>query len=224
MGGGLKRGRQDPLKYLNLAWRKWGESENIPTFNLHEITESDTVLYISKLGNTTACGMDGLDSLSVKVAEDLLKGPITHIINTSIQNSTYANKWKLSKLIPVLKSKDASKLEPASFRPVALLPTLSKLVERTIQIQLQQHFERHELFNQNCHAYRSNLSTSTAILQMVDSLYTATDANLISQLMSIDQSSAFDCVNHDILIKKLCKYGCSNSFQAWIQSYLQFCT
>ena len=77
-----------------------------------------------------------------------------------------------------MKSKEVSRLSPASYRPVALLPVMSKLVERAVQTQLQEHMERHGLLNVNSHAYRQNLSTSTALMQVTDQLYSATDEKL----------------------------------------------
>ena len=127
---------------------------------------------------------------------------------------------ELSRLIPILKSKDASRLSPASYRPIALLPVVSKIVERTVQTQLQDHMEKNHLLNTNGHAYRRDLSTSTAIMQLTGLLYEATDANLISQMLALDQSAAFDCVSHPILIEKLKLYGCSEKTIKWMHSYL----
>ena len=136
----------------------------------------------------------------------------------------FANKWKVSRIIPLLKSKESSRSDPASYRPVALIPVTSKLVERAIQTQLQKHMEKEHLFNKNSHAYRRNLSTSTAIMQLVDRMYEATDQNLISQIMALDQSSAFDCVCPKILVKKLKRYGCSPGVRRWIESYMSYRT
>ena len=218
---GLKRGGQDPLKYLDRAMNRWEGKDGLKTFTLREISKMETLKFVKKLGNTTAHGLDGLDSLSVKSAADELTGPLTHIINVSIRTRTFANKWKLSRIIPLLKSNEVSRLDPASYRPVSLLPTISKLVERAVQSQLQQHLETQGLLNHNGHAYRADHSTATAILQITDRLYTATDRNLISQLLAIDQSSAFDCVNHRILLLKLQKYGCSQETIQWMTSYLE---
>ena len=79
-------------------------------------------------------------------------------------------------------------------------------------------------FNHNSHAYRENYSTVTAILQLVDRLYTATDRNMITQLLALDQSSAFNCVNHSILLQKLKMYGCSRDTLKWITNYLNYRT
>ena len=217
---GLQKRGHDPLTFLNAAFDRWEKRESLGTFTIREITRIETLDYINRLGNTSAYGDDKMDALSLKIAAEDLCNPIMHIINMSIRMRTFASRWKISRIIPVLKSKEASRMDPASFRPVALLPIISKLVERMVQIQLQHHMESKGLLNHNSHSYRTNLSTTTAILQMTDRLYTATDRNLITQLLAIDQSSAFDCVNHSILLLKLKKYGCSQETLEWMTSYL----
>ena len=218
---GLEKRGRDPLRFLKAALIRWrGGGVKINPFQLRQITESETLQYVQKLGNSTAFGQDGLDGLTLKVAICHLIKPITHIVNTSIQTKRFASKWKLSRLIPILKSKEISRLSPSSYRPIALLPVLSKIVERTIQIQLQDHLEKNQLLNSNGHAYRRELSTSTAIMQLTERLYEATDANLISQMLALDQSAAFDCVSHPILLEKLKLYGCTDDTITWMQSYL----
>ena len=164
----LNGGGCDPLRFLKGAINRWSGRDRIGIFNLREISESETLKLVQKLGNTTAFGRDGLDGLSMKVAISNLLSPLTHIINMSIHTNKFASKWKLSRVIPILKSKDASRLSPSSYRPVALLPVVSKIVERVIQTQLQEHMECHGLLNMNGHTYRQNVSTATAIMQVMD--------------------------------------------------------
>ena len=72
----------------------------------------------------------------------------------------------------------------------------------------------------NSHAYRQNISTTTAIMKLMDTIYMATDDNLMTSLLALDQSAAFDCVNHGTLLRKLQKYGCCQDTLDWISSYL----
>ena len=220
LGRALEKRGRDPLRFLDRALAQWEGTGGIKTFTIRQISRSETLELIRKLGNSTAHGRDGIDALTIKTAAADLSGPLTHLINTSIRSQTFASRWKLSRIIPHLKSQDSNKLEPGSYRPVALLPTVSKLIERTVQQQLQKHLEKEKLLNQNNHAYRTCYSTTTAIIQLTERLYTATDSNLISQLLAIDQTSAFDCVNHDTLVKKLGRYGCSVETINWMKSYL----
>ena len=216
----VKNGR-DPLEYLSRAMIRWEGRADLPAWEIKQISISETKKLIQDLGNSTSFGRDKLDAKSLKSGVDYLAAPINKMINSSIESSVYIMKWKCARVIPILKSKESSRLLPSSYRPISLLPVISKLVERAVQLQLQKHFEQHHLFHPNGHVYRRNKSTSTAITQIMDNLYQATDLNMMSSMMAIDQSSAFDSVSHNLLLRKLEAYTISKKSLKWIESYLQ---
>ena len=72
----------------------------------------------------------------------------------------------------------------------------------------------------NHHAYRSKLSTTTNLIQLMDTIATATDGNLITATMSLDLSVALDCMEHGILLQKISYYGFDRDTVDWIRSYL----
>ena len=211
----------DSLYWLDRAFSRWTEKGKVREFEMKEISESEMLSLISSLGNSTSFGHDMIDSMSVKLVATSVYKPLRHIVNMSIRLSTFAMKWKMAKIVPLLKSKDLNKMDPQSYRPVSLLPLVSKLTERAIQKQLSEHLESTGQMNQNKHAYRKSMSTSTALIQMSDIIYTATEENKFSQVMAIDQSAAFDCVDREILYKKLRKYKISEKTMKWIQSYME---
>ena len=112
-------------------------------------------------------------------------------------------KWKFGKITPRLKSKDLSKLLTSSYRPVAALPTTWKLVERTAQKQLLNFMESMGQLYVSNHAYRKDFSTTITLIDILDELYQNTEERKITALMAIDQSIAFDCVNHEMLIDSI---------------------
>ena len=120
----IRKNGRDPLEFLNRAMERWTERENLPIFKLREISESETLSLILKLGNSTAQGRDDLDTKSLKVAKDYLTAPLTQIINSSIRNQQYIMKWKISRVIPILKSRELSWQLPSSYRPISLLPVV----------------------------------------------------------------------------------------------------
>ena len=92
-------------------------------------------------------------------------------------------------------------------RPVALLSTISKIVERAAQVQLLEYLETTGQMNANCHAYRQGMSTTTTLIQVMDKLYGAVEDRKISEIMALDQSCTFDCVRHTLLLDKLRLYS-----------------
>ena len=175
---------------------------------------------IAKLSNSTAFGLDCIDAVSLKLAASQLILPLKHLVNTSLKHSSYATKWKTAKVIPLLKSNDLNRLDPASYRPVAILPVFSKLVERSAQLQLLEFLERTNQLNPSAHAYRQCYSTMTTLIEVTNKLYEAMENRQFSSVMTVDQTAAFDCVTHDILLDKLKLYKLGGKALKWMENYL----
>ena len=132
----------------------------------------------------------------------------------------FCNKWKLGKLLPLLKGGEDDKTAAKSYRPISLLPVVSKIAERAIQIQVLNFMKNSRQFNKNLHAYRNLHSTTTAAIQLTDYYCEAADNGLVAQALLLDQSAAFDCVNAKILDQKLELYGFSKNTRNWFSSYM----
>ena len=214
----------DPLEILNKTMEKWENSGNREKFKLRNITELESLSILKELGNTTASGMDGIDAVSLKAIATHIYKPLTHLVNLSISSKKIANKWKLAKIIPLHKGKGKSKLDPSSYRPISLLPVLSKITERAVQKQLSLYMKTTKQMHFNQHSYREAHSTTTALAQLADLIFEATDKNLISTITAIDQSAAFDTVTHSLLLRKLDKYNFHSDTVEWFSNYLEYRT
>ena len=210
----------DPLRQLREAMRKWRKADNRKMFTLENITILETLEHIRTLGNTTTMGNNGIDAMTIKLNAAILSGPICHIINQSINTGKFCTKWKLGKTIPLFKGGKLNKFKPASYRPIAILPVISKLMEKTIQKQLINFMETTEQTNKNSHAYKTMHSTITALMQITDYVAEAADRNLVANLMIIDQSAALECVDKLILDQKMAIYNFSQHTRAWFRDYL----
>ena len=93
--------------------------------------------------------------------------------------------------------------EPTNFRPINLLPILSKILEKVISTQLTEYLENNNLSNESQYAYRNNSSTEQALVNVTEQIYKYIDKGKISLLVLLDLSKAFDSVNHDLLLNKL---------------------
>ena len=221
---GLVNNGVNPLKWLQDAMARWHFNGKFQKFHFQEITLQETLNLIRKLGNTSSLGTDEIDAIAIKSVSVHLAPPIRHLINTSLQTSKFANKWKIAKLVPLLKSKDMNRMLPEAYRPIAILPALSKLVEKAAQSQLLGYLEHHNLLNNNLHAYREGLGTTTTMIEITERLFKAVDEGKISSIMTIDQSVAFDCVPFGLLLDKLKLYNLDDSAVSWVESYLTFRT
>ena len=105
-------------------------------FKLQPVTVEEVSKLIKSLQSSLATGMDYIDTNIIKLAANQLAPILTFIVNLSIQTSTFPSSWKWHKFIPLIKYTSSDPLLPTSYRPVALLPIMSKVLEKAIFNQL----------------------------------------------------------------------------------------
>ena len=211
---------RDPLKLLRNAFDRWTPETPVPIFHLKEVRREEILKILSNLKNSSAYGHDEIDAGTLKMAAPVIANAVMHVVNLSICTSIFPPKWKLGRVIPLLKSRELNTNLPSSYRPVSQLSLLSKITEKVVQGQLLTFLESTNQLNNGHHAYRTLLSTSTAVGHITDIIGEAIDNNKIAATMGIDQSAAFDCVNHALLMEKLEYYNIDENCRNWIQSYL----
>ena len=94
-----------------------------------------------------------------------------------------------------------------NYRPVAILPLLSKILEKCVFLQIIQYMETSQLLHPNHHGFRSAHSTTTGLIQLYDSWVEAVERKEFSGVCFLDLSAAFDVVDHPLLLQKLVQYG-----------------
>ena len=111
-------------------------------------------------------------------------------------------------------------LSPSDFRPISILPSLSKIIEKLANIQIVAYLLEHNFLDPYQSAYRKNHGTQTALLKLTDDIYDIIDDSEITLLVLLDFSKAFDTVNHKLLLAKLDILGFEKNTCDWILSYL----
>lgn len=106
-------------------------------------------------------------------------------------------------------------------RPIAILPVLSKLMERIVHSQIQDYFDCNGLNTRFQHAYRCNYSTCSALTEMTDDWFKEMDNSMMTGAVLLDFSAAFDVIDHDLLFGKLKCYGFSPTAILFMKSYLK---
>ena len=177
---------------------------------------------IKKLKNSSAFGHEGIDALTLKLKAEILVDAVTHVVNLSLGTRRFPARWKLARVIPLLKSREDDLTNPRSYRPVSQLSLIGKLTEKCVQMQLLSYLEDTGQLSTSHHAYREHLGTSTALIEITDYIGEALDENEVAATMEVDQSAAFDCVEHQLLLKKLKYYNLDQGTLEWIRSYLEF--
>ena len=213
--GGIPEQTADPLVRMKEAMR--GRQ---CTLKLKPVDVATVHKLIRGLKNSGATGVDYLDTRTLKLISDYIAPALTHIINLSITTSVFPNTWKWAKVVPLLKSPACDTILPKSYRPVALLPVMSKVLEKVVFGQLVTYLEENQLIHPNLHGSRSGHNTSTALNQLYDRWVEQVEAGNMVGVLFCDQSAAFDLCDHEILIEKLRLMGVENSALGWIRSYL----
>ena len=138
---------------------------------------------------------------------------LAHIVNLSFRTGKYPRIWKLAKIIPLFKN-NGEKTDQSKYRPIALLPVFSKVIEKVMSEHLNKHLESNLLYSDKQHGYRARRSTATALIQLQEDILKKYEENK-SRATLIDSSAAFDTVTHSILIEKLKLYGANEGVIKW---------
>ena len=141
-------------------------------------------------------------------------------MNTSILILKFPSSFKKAKVIPLYKGKSAPVTNPKSFRPVALLPVASKILEKVVHTQIMSYMENNKLWHPQHHAYLSHRRITSAMISMHDAWVEADDRGEIAGAALIDMSPAFDVVDTKLLLRKCELYNFDRNATQWLWSYL----
>ena len=194
-------------------------TENDTGFSLNIIDEAHIKKIIDSLTSSKSRDAFHMDSMLIKKHLNTLTRPITHLINLSITQSCFPNNWKRAVITPIFKSGDP--LEPNNYRPISILPVLSKITEKVVIDQLTKHLDTcNPGLNNMQFGFRKNYSTETAVLYFTEKIRLLLEKGGVVGAVFLDLRKAFDTVNHNILISKLSHFNLSTQTLTWLSTYL----
>lgn len=205
-----KRNVKNFSNYLNR------QSSN--SFFLKPTTASEIQDVLKSLKNKLSAGIDGIPCQIVKKLPWNTLQILTHIFNLSFQSGTYITQFKLAKVKPLFKRGD--KTLTCNYRPISLLSSFSKILEKLMHNRLSNYFESKNLFHNAQFGFRPGFSTELAALYVSSSVASDIEANTNSMGVFLDLSKAFDTIDHKIMLSKLNFYGIRDAPLKWFKSYL----
>jgi len=204
------KGNKTHKDFLNIKYTK--------QFKFEEINKDVIIKVIKNMKSKSSCGFDGISTKLLKIIKDVLLQPLVIIINQTLNQGIFPHKLKIAKVNPIYK-KD-SKSQFTNYRPISLLPAISKIFERIIYDQVYEFFQNEKLFYSSQYGFRTKHSTELAALEIVDRLINKMDNKEIPINIYLDLSKAFDTMDHLILKSKLEYYGIKGTPLKLFDSYL----
>ena len=167
------------LQHKNEASYKFSE-KNFCTW-LKKVLELKGLILVRDLRDMNSVGIDDTSLRFVRDSLPVMAVYYTVIINTSIVTGKYPPLWKHHLINSAFKSGDFD--EVGNFRPIALLPVLSKILEKVVAMQLMDHLKSNNLLSNTQHGFCPKLSTETALLDVTNTIYDNNEDNLLTMMI-----------------------------------------
>lgn len=189
--------------------------------NLHfsPTTHEEVAKAIDSLKPKTSSGIDEISAKLTKICKEELVYPLTNIINKSLKQGIFPDYLKIAKIYP--KFKKGPQTDTNSYRPISLIPTFSKIIEKIVLERLLTHLIQHNLLTRQQHGFLKGRSTATALIQLIENTIDQLEEGCTVTSLFLDFSKAFDCLNHDQLLTKLRSLGIKGNEENWFRSYLK---
>ena len=181
-------------------------------------TPSEILAFIQALNVDKASGPDGISARMLKATAASITPSVTKLFNISIRLGRFPQVWKSSSVVPVPKSNNHR--EASNYRPISLLPIISKLLERHYHHLITDHLKEHRPLSNKQWGFQPGKSTVTSLLSVTNEWFQALEKGLEVGAVFFDLRKAFDTVPHQLLLEKLVNYGFDQNIITWVRSYL----
>ena len=189
--------------------------DNPKSIFMNPVSPVEIEKIIDKLPNKNSNGHDSLSNILLKQIKESITYPLTVISNHSITEGG----MKAADVSPLYKSKERYMV--TNYRPISLLITMSKILEKVVYSRVYNFLVETEQLYQSQYGFRTSHFYQNAISELIGSILKDQEENKLTIGVFIDLSKAFDTLSHDILLRKLQKYGIRGTPLKWFESYLE---
>jgi hypothetical protein len=206
--GTLEATNDDLMNYVPM-------SNNVMFMNPTTTHEVENI--ISRLKNSK--GVDDIPVSLLKLGRTVFSVFIRDLFNLCLFHGVYPNMLNIARVVPVFKYGDKKCIN--NYRPISILSVLNKIIEKIIFRRITSFLNKYAILSDNQFGFRSNCSTEKAAMKLVLNVLPAFQSKMFAACVFIDFSKAFDTIDHQILLKKLSRYGIRGHVLRLIESYLE---
>ena len=182
------------------------------------VTPLEVFKTTKQLQDKKSCDMNGISSFLIKNVLSCIVEPVSHVFNLSVNTGVVPEQLKIAKISPIHKSGDTSDAD--NYRPISLLCTFSKILEKIIANRLVEYLDLNDIITKFQFGFRKSHSTAHPMVHLLNKISESLNQKKFSAVVFCDLKKAFDTCDHQILLKKLSKIGIKNIELKWFESYL----
>lgn len=195
------------------------QESTLNSFVLLETDNAEVFSVITNLKDDCAIGFDGISPKLLKICRYVLTPVITYICNLSFKTGTFPRHFKTALIHPIFKSGDRDSVN--NYRPISVLPAMSKILEKLINNRLIAYLDKNKLISSNQFGFTRGKCTEDALRTFTEYVVTALDSNFKCIGVFLDLAKAFDTVSIPILLDKIELMGIRGNSLELFRSYLK---